>query len=73
MLNDLYKFKKADWSKDFAIGIWRGSWAEYYFSWNDSYDTNSYSWFDGIFELIIMIACAFLPLMFWWYKKSKKN
>ena len=39
--NDYDKFENADWNKDFAIGVWRGSWTEYYFSWTDSYDKNN--------------------------------
>jgi hypothetical protein len=33
--NDYTKFKDVDWNKDFAIGVWRGEWSEYYFSWTD--------------------------------------
>ncbi|MBK8551214.1 MAG: hypothetical protein IPL53_09215 [Ignavibacteria bacterium] len=64
--DDYSKFKNADWNKDFAIGIWRGEWTEYYFSWTDNYDSNNYSWGDGFFGLAIMIGIGLFPLLFWW-------
>ncbi len=72
--NESYKFKKADWNKDFAIGVWRGSWEEYYFSWSDSYDTNNYSWSDGYVGLFVDILIGLIPLLFWfiYYKRKRK-
>jgi hypothetical protein len=63
---DYDKFKNADWNKDFAIGVWRGEWTEYYFSWTDSYDTNNYSWTDGYIGLAVMTGIGVFPLLFWW-------
>jgi hypothetical protein len=64
--NDYEKFKNTDWSKDFAIGVWRGEWTEYYFSWTDNYDSNNYSWYDGFIGLAVMLGIGILPLLFWW-------
>jgi hypothetical protein len=73
LYNDLYKFEDANWEIDYAIAIWRGEWTEYYFSWNNNYDTNNYSWSDGFSTLLIMIGIGFFPLVFWWlnYRKRK--
>ena len=71
--NDHNKFKKADWNKDFAIGVWRGEWTEYYFSWTDSYDSNKYSWKDGYESLAFMIGIGVFPLLLWWLKGRRKK
>jgi hypothetical protein len=64
--NDFDKFKNADWNKDFAIGVWRGEWMEYYFSWTGKYDSNNYSWQDGFIGLSVITGIAIFPLLFWW-------
>ena len=71
---DEFKFKKIDWTKDFAIGIWRGESVEYYFSWNDSYDTNNWSWTDGYVSFFAYCTLGLLPLIFWWsfYRRRRK-
>ncbi len=73
--DDYGKFKNADWTKDFAIGVWRGEWTEYYVSWSDSYDTNNYSWLDSFFGLLLMYIFGLLPLIIWWRdsRKPKKS
>ncbi|WP_018477464.1 hypothetical protein [Pontibacter roseus] len=71
--DDLQKFKQADWDKDFAIGVWRGDWWEYYYSWTDSYDTNSYSWDDGIIGLIWTTLIGAFPLLLLWYYRRKSK
>ncbi len=63
--NDYTKFKDVDWNKDFAIGVWRGEWSEYYFSWTDSYDSNNFTWRDGFIGLAIYLGIGILPLIFW--------
>jgi len=67
------KFKNADWTKDFAIGVWRGEWTEYYYSWTDSYDANHYTWFNSSFSLILMFVIGLLPLFIWWYYRRQRN
>src|SRR5690606_5325060 len=59
--DDKAKLSAADWSKDYAIAVWRGEWMEYYFSWSDTYDTNNYSWKDGIIGLLFYIIMACVP------------
>jgi hypothetical protein len=71
--NDYDKFKNADWNKDFAIGVWRGEWTEYYFSWTDSYDTNNYSCTDGYIGLAVMTGIGFFPLLFWWLNIRRRR
>lgn len=71
--NDHDKFKNADWSKDFAIGVWRGEWTEYYFSWTDNYNRNNYSWQDGFIGLAVMIIIGIIPILFWWVNIRKRN
>jgi hypothetical protein len=71
--NDYDKFKNVDWNKDFAIGVWRGEWSEYYFSWTDSYDSNNYSWLDGFIGLASMTGIGIFPLIFWWLDIRKKR
>jgi len=71
--NDYDKFKNADWNKDFAIGVWRGEWSEYYFSWTDSYDSNNYSWLDGFIGLAGMTGIGIFPLLFWWLDIRKRR
>jgi hypothetical protein len=71
--NDAHKFKNADWTKDYAIGVWRGEWMEYYFSWSNSYDTNNYSWGDGFMVLAVCFGIGILPLIFWLRLIRKKN
>jgi hypothetical protein len=44
---DTNKFEKANWDKDFAIGVWEGDYIAYYYSWTDRYDSDNYTWFDG--------------------------
>jgi hypothetical protein len=72
--NDLGKFKEANWRNDYAIGVWRGDWVEYYFSWNKTYDTNNYSWANGFSALITLTGIGLIPLVFWviYLKKRKK-
>ncbi|MFA7380809.1 MAG: hypothetical protein WC150_10120 [Bacteroidia bacterium] len=70
---DYSKFKNADWTKDFAIGVWRGEWTEYYFSWSDSYDTNNYSWKGGFVSALLTYLFGFLPLPFWWYNSRQRK
>jgi len=55
-----------DWKNDFVIGIWRGEWNEYYFSSNDKYFGNGYSWNDGLVSLLISFTIGILPFLFWW-------
>jgi hypothetical protein len=73
--DDTDKFKNVDWTKNFAIGVWRGEWMEYYFSWSNSYDTNNYSWKDGLISLFAYCSIGLLPFIFWWrlYRKKKKR
>ena len=73
--NDQSKFQKADWTKDFAIGVWRGEWMEYYYSWNKQYDINNYSWSDGYISLVVYFGIGLLPFIFWWrfYRQRKKS
>ncbi len=72
--DDKEKLSGADWSKDYAIAVWRGEWMEYYFSWSDTYDTNNYSWKDGIIGLLFYIIMACVPLIFWFvYNKRKAH
>ncbi|MFN3402869.1 MAG: hypothetical protein ACK40G_02165 [Cytophagaceae bacterium] len=61
-----------DWSKNFAIGVWRGESYDYYFSWTDSYYGNNYSWDDCLIELLIIICTGVLPLLIWGLTKIKK-
>ena len=72
---DQSKFKNANWSKDFSIAVWRGEWMEYYYSWNDSYDTNNYSLSDGIISLFAYCTVGLLPIIFWWryFRQRKKT
>jgi hypothetical protein len=71
--DDYSKFKNADWTNDFAIGVWRGEWTEYYFSWSDSYDTNNYSWRDSFFGLLLMYTFGLLPLIIWWHDSRQRK
>ena len=73
--NDVNKFKEANWKTDYAIGVWRGDWMEYYFSWNNTYDTNNYSWKDGFISLITLTGIGLFPLILWWIylRKRKKS
>jgi hypothetical protein len=73
--NDAHKFKNADWTKDYAIGVWRGDWMEYYFSWSNSYDTNNYSWVDGFIGLVVCSSIGLLPFIVWlrFNRKKKKS
>jgi len=71
---DLPNFKDVDWATDYAIGAWRGDWAEYYYSWGKEYDGNNYSWHSGLFALIAMAIVGILPLLVWWcYNRIKKK
>ena len=71
--NDYDKFKNADWNNDFAIGVWRGEWTEYYFSWTDSYETNNYSLTDGYIGLAVMSGIGVSPLLFWWLNIRRRR
>ena len=71
--DDLDKFKNANWEKDFAIGVWRGDWWEYYFSWSDSYDTNNYSLYGGIISSTVIISIGLSPLLLWWWINRRKK
>ncbi len=71
--NDLAKFKDADWKKDFAIGVWRGEWEEYYFSWTDKYDSNNSSWAGAFMSLLYSIIIGALPLSFWYLRHRLKK
>lgn len=73
LTNDYGKFKNVDWKKDFAIGVWRGEWTEYYFSWTDSYDSNNFSLRDGFFISAILAGIGFFPLLFWWFDIRKRR
>jgi hypothetical protein len=70
--NEKDEFKNANWSKDFAVRVWRGEWNEYYYSWTDSYDANNYSLKDGIIALIVTWLIGLAPLLIKyaprWYK-----
>ncbi|MEM9364218.1 MAG: hypothetical protein AAGA43_16370 [Bacteroidota bacterium] len=68
---DRKKFKDANWTTDYAISVWKGEWMEYYFSWTDTYDTNSFSWKDGILNLITTFTIGVIPLLFWLIKNKK--
>jgi len=70
---DHEKFKNADWTKDFAIGVWRGEWTEYYFSWTDSYDANHSTWFNSSFGLILMFVIGLFPLFIWRYDRRHQT
>ena len=74
LTDDQYKFKNVDWTKDFAIGVWRGEWMEYYYSWNNRYDTNNYSWRDGFISLLVYCGIGLLPFIFWllFYRRKRK-
>ena len=69
--DDKEKINGADWTKDYAIAVWRGEWMEYYFSWTDDYNTNDYSWKDGFIGLLLYIIIGCIPIPFWWIKKKK--
>lgn len=71
--NDYDRFKYIDWDKDFAIGVWRGEWTEYYFSWTDNYNSNNYSWKDGFGGLTIMFGIGILPVLFWFLNGRQKR
>ncbi len=73
--NDQSRFTNANWKKDFAIGVWRGEWMEYYYSWNDSYETNNYSWSDGFISLFVFTTIGLVPFVFWFYfyERNKKS
>jgi len=73
MNEDLSKFKDVDWSKDYAIAVWRGEWAEYYYSWEKEYDGNNYSWQSGLFALIVMVIVGILPFFVWWYLNTRRK
>jgi len=73
VIDDYGKFKNTDWTKDFAIGVWRGEWTEYYFSWSDSYDSNNYSWLDSFLGLLQMYIYGLLPLIVWWCDGSQRK
>ena len=60
--DDTYKFKNANWRKDFAVGAWRGEWEDYYFSWSDKYDVSAYTWRDALFEFAVCLFIGALPL-----------
>jgi hypothetical protein len=61
--NDKNKFEGVDWTNNFAVGIWRGEWEEYYFSWNDKYDVNTYTWKDGATDTVFCILIGMTPLL----------
>lgn len=61
--DDTYKFKNANWKKDFAVGAWRGEWEDYYFSWSDKYDVSAYTWSDAFFEFTVCLFIGALPLI----------
>lgn len=71
--DDLQKFKGANWDNDYAIGVWRGEWWEYYYSWTDSYDTNSYSWYDGVIGLLWTSFIGVFPLLLLWFYRRKSR
>lgn len=71
--NDYDKFKNVDWNKNFAIGVWRGEWTEYYFSWTDNYDSNNYFWKDGFTGLFVMVGIGILPLLFWYLNIRRRK
>ena len=71
--DDIYKFKNANWKKDFAVGAWRGEWEDYYFSWSDKYDVSAYTWRDAIFECIVCLFLGVLPLAIIWLIRSWKK
>ena len=52
-----------DWSKEYAIMVWRGDWAEYYYSWNKRYETNNWSWLDAFAMLAFSTIIGFIPLL----------
>lgn len=72
---DLPRFNKANWTKDFSIGVWRGDWMEYYYSWDGSYDTNNYSWGDSFKMLLYCLGMGIIPFIFWYilYWRNKKS
>lgn len=69
-VNDYKKFENANWNTDFAIGVWRGEWTEYYFSWSEDYNTNHYNWFTSILVSLGMIGIGVFPLILASRKKS---
>lgn len=73
--DDLNKFKKADWNKDFAICVWHGDWPIYYFSWTDNYDSERYYWRKDFIGLIVILCITIFPLLFWfiYYKRKKRT
>lgn len=74
---DLSNFKDANWATDYAIGAWRGDWAEYYYSWNKEYDGNNYTRKSGLFTLLLMTTIGIIPLLILWlyniHKRKKQN
>ncbi|NAY91922.1 hypothetical protein GTQ34_08330 [Muricauda sp. JGD-17] len=69
---DKEKFENIDWTRKYAISVWRGEWNEYYFSWSDNYETNNYSWKDGVIQSIMALVIGCIPFPFWLIK-DKKN
>ncbi len=67
------KFDNVDWTKNFAIAVWRGEWFEYYYSWTDTYDTNNYSWKSSIWGFVLYQIVGLLPLIFWKRRKNEKS
>lgn len=61
-----------DWEKNFALSIWRGEWSMYYYSWNKKYDTNNFTIFLIIKEILILSLPIFIPLiLFQMWKRVK--
>ena len=64
MPDELKPFPKSiDWSKNYALSIWRGEWNEYYTSWNNRYIGNNYSWTSSILGSIEMLFIGLLPFL----------
>lgn len=72
-INNAHLLEGVDWSKEYAIGIWRGEWFEYYFSWNKTYYTNNYNWAKATFSMLFFIGIGLVPLFLWLLFKKKKR
>ena len=55
--------KNIDWSKNYALYIWRGEWSEYYTSWNNHYLGNNSSWAGSVVGLVEMLFVGVLPFL----------
>jgi hypothetical protein len=71
--NDVEKFQGADWSKDYAISVWRGEWTEYYFSWKNENGPSINDWAISIIVLLAMSFIAFIPTVIWTIRRRVRK